>query len=202
MRYGCGQFGTNPVTEQQRLGEHIIIMANLWHIDGNSWVRRSLLSDGVAVSALRERPNSTLPARSQEGAPVWLRQYARADAPPIWVLLSGVTPHVWVNGQALSCGLRVLRDRDEILIPGLTRCYFSTEDPARVEPFPAGEGPVFCARCRQPIQPATPAVRCPACGHWCEQSEAKPCWTYGPTCPLCEQPTAFDTGLRWTPEEL
>ncbi len=57
----------------------------------------------------------------------------------------------------------VLRDRDEILIPGLTRCYFSTEEPARVEPFPAGEGPVFCARCRQPIQPATPAVRCPAC---------------------------------------
>ncbi len=177
-------------------------MAHMWQSDGPAWVRRPLAGNYAVLGAQPELPIRSAMALPPDRGPVLLGLYARGDSPPVWVLLSAAESRVWVNGQILSCGLCVLRDRDEIMIAGRSRFYFSTEELARMEPFPASEGPVYCARCRQPIQPGTPAVRCPACGHWCEQSETKPCWTYGPTCPLCEQPTAFDSGLRWTPEEL
>ncbi|MSU57211.1 MAG: hypothetical protein EXS35_03350 [Pedosphaera sp.] len=177
-------------------------MASLWQIDGTKWVRQPLSGSHAVLGAHPEMPVRTLAALAAADGPAVLGCYARGELPPLWALLGAAEAHVWVNGQPLAGGLRVLRDRDEILIAGRTRFYFSTEELAKVEPFTAGEHPVFCARCRQPIQSGTPAVRCPGCGHWCEQSEAKPCWTYGPTCPLCDQPTAFDTGLRWTPEEL
>ena len=144
-------------------------------------------------------PSASLPV---SGAVIALGCYERPGQTPLWALFGGAAPGVRINGRSLLAGIGVLRDRDEILIAGRARFYFSTEEFARVEPFPGGDGPVFCARCRQSIASGTPAVRCPACGHWCEQSDDKPCWTYAATCPMCEQPTAFETGLRWTPEEL
>ena len=177
-------------------------MAHIWQFGGSAWVRQPLTGKYFGLRASPEavvQPMAALPAG---GGAVALGRYESPEKTPLWVLFGKEASGVRLNGQSLLAGIAVLRDRDEILIGGRTRLYFSTEEHARIEPFPGAAEPVFCARCRQPIQAGTPAVRCPGCGHWCEQSEAKPCWTYGPMCPLCDQPTAFDTGLRWTPEEL
>lgn len=177
-------------------------MAHLWQLDGPMWQRLPLAGRYFGLGAPPERraqPATSLPfgeATAVIGCYEFPGQAAR------WILFEKSPSSVRLNGNPILAGIAVLKDRDEILLHGLTRLYFSTEEEARVETFPGGESPVFCARCRQAIPPGTPAVRCPACGHWCEQSELKPCWTYGPTCPLCEQATAFDAGLRWTPEEL
>lgn len=174
-------------------------MAYVWHQEQPGWVRVTLPEAGLASAG---RPTAEArPAAPDACGGVTLRRYGDAKS-VLWVLLSSGAEKVHVNGQPLLAGLCVLHDRDEILVGAETRLYYSTEELARVEPFHGSQGAVFCARCRQAIQPGTPAVRCPACGHWCEQSETKPCWTYGPTCPMCDQPSAFDTGLRWSPEEL
>ena len=177
-------------------------MAHIWQTDGTTRVRLPLAGNYFGLTAhiaTPVQPAATLPAG---GALATLGRYERAGQAPLWVLFGSAAGRLRVNGQSLLAGISVLHDRDEILIDGRIRFYFSTEETAKVEPFPACDGPVFCARCRQAISPATPAVRCPSCGHWCEQSEEKPCWIYGPTCPMCEQPTASDTGLRWIPDEL
>lgn len=116
-----------------------------------------------------------------------------------WVLVG--PPAVRVNGNPLDVGIRVLRDRDELLAGGV-RTFFSTEALAAVVPFPQSEMPTFCARCKLAIASGAPAVRCPQCGVWHHQSEELPCWTYAPRCALCDQPTALDAGFRWVPEEL
>ena len=178
------------------------IMAHLWRLDGTTWGRQPLDRKRVELNAQPDglvQNQASLPTGGEKAV---LGCYELHDQPPHWVLLVRASTGVRVNGQPLLGGIAVLKDRDEILLGGRTRVYFSTEEEAKVESFPGGERPVFCARCRQSIQPGTPAVRCPSCGHWSEQSESKPCWTYGPSCPLCDQPTAFDAGLRWTPEEL
>ena len=175
-------------------------MANVWQREDSGWVRRPL-SEALFTLVTRSRAARHPMASAEAGAPVMLRRCGDAKS-ALWVLISSGAEKVHVNGQPLLAGLCVLRDRDEIQIGAQSRFYYSTEELARVEPYPGGEGPVFCARCRQEIKAGSPAVRCPACGHWCEQSESKPCWTYGPACPMCDQPTDFDTGLRWTPEDL
>ena len=177
-------------------------MAHIWQMDKTAWVRHPLTGNYFALGAgpvSPVQPAATLPASDAAAA---LGCYESGEQTEHWILFSKEERGASVNGQPLLAGITVLRDRDEILLGGRTRLYFSTEELAKVEPFPGSDGPVFCSRCRQPVQPGTPAVLCPCCGHWCEQSETKPCWTYGPTCPLCEQPTAFDNGLRWTPETL
>jgi len=177
-------------------------MAHVWHFDGSSWMRHPLAGNYFRLGVNSVLPVEPAPVLPVDRTSAVVGRYEDAARSPQWVLLGNETCGVRINGQSLLAGLSVLRDRDEILIGGRSRLYFSTEQLAKVEPFPGGDDPAFCARCRQPIQPGAPAVRCPFCGHWCEQSEAKPCWTYGPTCPLCEQLTAFDAGLRWTPNEM
>jgi hypothetical protein len=120
----------------------------------------------------------------------------------LWLLMDAAPPRVRLNGASLITGIHVLQDRDEITIPGVGRMFFSTEVLARVEPYPGGERPAICPRCKRRIDTATPAVRCPQCGVWHHQSDELPCWTYSDTCALCSQPTALDAGYRWTPEAL
>ena len=175
-------------------------MANIWHLDGSVWTRLPLAGDFFALHAgqsIQLQPALGLPVRDEA---VGLGCYPQPAGDPLWVLFCAERAAIRVNGELLT-GIAVMRDRDEILLQGGTRLYFSTEETARVEPFPAGEVTSFCARCHKPLRPGTPAVRCPKCGHWCEQSD-KQCWTYGPTCPLCDQMTALDAELRWTPQDL
>ena len=116
-----------------------------------------------------------------------------------WVLLAAPSLGVRVNGRPVVAGIRVLRDHDEIVLGG-SRCFFSTERLARIESFPGADAAVICPRCKRPIQPATPAVRCPGCGTWHHQSDDLTCWSYTPTCALCEHVSALDAGFRWQPE--
>ena len=119
-----------------------------------------------------------------------------------WALLAWPEAGVRVNGKAVSIGIRLLRDRDEIRPAGRPPVYFSTERLAGVEQLPDGSEELFCARCRQRIEEGGEAVRCPACGIWLHESEELPCWTYASTCALCDQTTDLEAGFRWTPEDL
>lgn len=165
-------------------------------LDGD---RYTLTEGGLA---LREDSGNGDPA----GVHAPLLQRGGGPGPP-WVILAAAGCGVRVNGVPLVLGLRVLDHRDEILLPAATpgepcRFYFSTERLARVEPFPAPNGPATCARCKQPINPGDPAVQCPSCGVWHHQSEKWPCWTYSDRCARCDTPTDLDGDYRWTPEDM
>jgi hypothetical protein len=119
-----------------------------------------------------------------------------------WGILAPPQTRVRVNGDLLRLGIRLLRHRDEIRLPGHAPVYFSTERLAVVQAF-AGPEPMVCARCRSEIAREEPTVRCPNpnCGAWHHQG-GKPCWTYASACSLCDQATAMETGYRWTPDEI
>jgi hypothetical protein len=168
---------------------------------GNGWGALSLQGSYFILTADSLRPVRKSAAPNIQNGEVLLGRYVRPDGSESWVLRSANGTRVNVNGRPLYLGFRVLAHKDEIVLGGRVRLYFSGEQLARIEPFPGSEHPVFCARSKQPIAKGTPAVRCPGCGNWCEQSDQKPAWTYGPLCPCCEQPTALDTGYRWVPEE-
>jgi hypothetical protein len=131
------------------------------------------------------------------GAPAAVLRRHRGSAGESWVLLA--PPSVRVNGIAVDAGMRVLRDRDE-LVAGGERCFFSSELLAVVVPMPAAERAVICPRCLLEIVPGSPAVRCPRCSVWHHQTDEYPCWAYSPTCSLCQQPSALGAGFQWTPE--
>jgi hypothetical protein len=119
-----------------------------------------------------------------------------------WVLVT--TPEgshrVRVNGVPLRLPLRVLADRDELAIAGTTG-FFSTETLPAVAAF-QGDGPAACPRCKTRIAKGAASVRCPGCGTSYHQSDDRPCWVYGPTCPLCGRATALDQSYSWTPADL
>jgi hypothetical protein len=118
----------------------------------------------------------------------------------MWALIAGPETAARVNANLAVAGIAVLSDRDEIQVGGRPAIYFSTERLARVEEF-REEGNVCCGRCRQPIRKGDPAVRCPGCGIWYNQSAQFPCWTYAERCAFCSQFTALDAGFNWSPED-
>jgi hypothetical protein len=127
----------------------------------------------------------------------------RAGATERWVVLAAPYADLRVNGVPLAdIGMRVLADRDELTLAGVGSAFYSAESLAQVVPFPGGDRPIFCGRCREPIKPGAPAVQCPGkgCGIWYDQSEELPCFCYQPGCAYCGGPTALATGLLWVPE--
>lgn len=176
-------------------------MAQLWVQDeAGAWGAIAL---DPAISAPVGAPGLACGVRVPPlalGGAVLLRSRSAVDE--TWLLQSAPGDAVTVNSSPLYLGLRALRDRDEIRIAGGHRFYFSTERLAHIEPFPQIDHAVICARCKQAIQPGSPAVQCPQCGTWCHQSSELGCWTYGQNCPLCDQPTALDAGYRWSPGAL
>jgi hypothetical protein len=129
--------------------------------------------------------------------------------PEQWCALGRKRASIQVNGAPLLLGVRLLYDRDELVIradgaSAALHCFFSSEKLAEVLPYPGGDGPVRCPRCKQPIERNQMAVRCPnaACGVWHHEEARLRCWTYAATCALCDQPTQLNAGFRWTPEQL
>jgi hypothetical protein len=119
-----------------------------------------------------------------------------------WVLVGDES--IRVNGTPLTGGIRVLDHQDEIHIGEEAPVYFSADRPARVVPFPGGERPIRCPRCRQEIRPGDLAVQCGRCGIWHHECEEYRCWTYpqAETCAACRvQPNTLDEGPSWFPEE-
>jgi hypothetical protein len=164
-------------------------MAYLWIEDAEGWLAKGLAGDGLNLGALAAEAEHALLCRSA------------TNGTTNWSLMSAPCATVRVNGEQPPAGLRVLADRDEIRIADGKRFYFTTESLLHIEPFPGAERPVSCGRCRQPIETGAPAVRCPGCGVWYNQSAELPCFTYSETCAFCNQPTSLDAGFRWTPEE-
>jgi hypothetical protein len=148
-----------------------------------------------------ERDSGVAAERDDDAAALLLR--SRTDEGETWLVISATATGVALNGEPLHAGIRVLADRDELRITGLGRVFFSTEQLARVTPFPGADKSTFCPRCKQEIAPGSPAVRCPSstCQRWYHQSDEYPCWTYTEKC-LCGHPTALDAGFQWTPNEL
>jgi len=174
-------------------------MAHLWIQNGCGWDAVTLDSAqiGLAAFATRQAPEAAHAATAETGATL-----VRSDAggTKIWALIAPPSADIRVNSRPVRAGLCVLADRDEIRIGNQTR-YFSTETLAAVQPFPGLDRPVFCGRCRQQIEAGAPAVCCPNCGIWYNQSAEFPCWTYSSKCTFCGHPTALDAGFSWTPEE-
>lgn len=120
-----------------------------------------------------------------------------------WLILAEPHSGVRINGTVLASGIRVLRDRDEVLVGGTQRLFFSSERLPHAEPFPGIEQLIFCPRCKQEIAVETMAVKCPQCRAWHHQSEEFPCWLYSENCALCDQPTNLDdSNFQWTPKSL
>jgi hypothetical protein len=170
----------------------------------------------IDPAQLVEEP-SVRPERARRTEPqttsAWLTRHDDLGREERWILLAATHAGETVrcNGMPLTAGLRILRDRDEIRLPGCEPVYFSTERLCRVVPYPAHEKPVICPRCRQPL--AGTAVQCPNvhCGAWHHQSAELPCWTGYvdegrpfATCALCNRPTTLypEAEFVWTPEGL
>ena len=118
-----------------------------------------------------------------------------------WVAMVPAEIKLSHNGTWVQ-GMRVLAHADSLAAEAAAPVYFSTEDPARVEEFAGNEQPTICPRCKTPLEDRQLAVKCMRCGIYHHQTAEKPCWLYSTTCSCCEQPTALDTSLRWTPETL
>jgi hypothetical protein len=161
-------------------------MAHVWRNNGHDvgWTPTVLDGDGLAL-----------------GSSAALRRIDDVNG-AAWMLFAASSARVLVNGLPVSIGIVVLADRDEIRVPSEPPLYFSTETLAEVGPFPESCPRGFCPRCRQPIAPCSPAVRCPGCGLSHHASEDLACWTYSPQCAGCSHDTALDAGFRWTPEDL
>lgn len=180
-------------------------MAHLWYrSEQGEWKAGELPAGRVALG----RGPGRLAVRLSEAAPVLgpcLSPVSTASLNGLaWVLLTGPTEGVRVNGSALPSGIRVLRDRDEIRLAGGVRLYLSLEELARVMPFAGTEPPVYCPRCKLELKKGEASVRCPnpTCRITHHQSAELPCWTYTGGCTLCGHPTDLEAGFRWTPEDL
>ena len=171
-------------------------MAHLWLKRKNEWEPQKL--DGPSTDLAGVFPSRTSKLDSDARGEQIL--FTCGGGSHAWALVVPPDSHIRVNGRAPLAGICVLNNRDEIRTGEGVQCFFSTESLATVEPFPPQERQVYCGRCRQPIEAGSPAVRCPGCGVWYNQSAELPCWTYAAKCTLCGQTTALDAGFTWVPE--
>lgn len=177
-------------------------MAHLWvTTDANQWAVLPLEDEAFTLSTSPPMPVRRPLDEGEVLSGVALVRTRGADA-ITWVLIAGTGSGVSVNGLPLATGIRVVSDRDEIRVPGVSNVYFSTESLARVEAFPGSDQTLFCPRCKQEIEQWAAAVKCPACGVWHHQTEELNCWTYSEVCALCAHATGLSAGFQWTPEGL
>lgn len=172
-------------------------MAHLWIEDDGGWIACRLLGKKYSLDSLA---SAGRPLRIDPTAIAGTVLVRAGGATPAWAVIAPTEIEVRVSGAPVMAGIRTLSDRDEIRMRG-TRCFFSSESLPVVETFAGVGRPVFCGRCRQPIQAGASAVCCPGCGVWYDQSDELPCWTYADTCAFCSRATALDGGLQWTPQE-
>ena len=182
-------------------------MAHVWIQDESGWNAAKLGSTHFDLGSLcalvpTEVSSASGDAKPAPVADAGLARLVKVDetGAEVWALVTSPGSAVRVNGRSPTAGLCVLADRDEICVGISARCFFSTETLVIIAPFPGLERDVFCGRCRQRIEKGAPAVRCPGCGVWYNESPDLPCWTYAAKCVFCETRTALDAGFLWTPE--
>src|SRR5688572_30445711 len=122
-------------------------MAHLW-VKGtsNEWIIKPLACDYEMLYAnLRDRSYKHDERDPGEESVALMRVVGTNTE--VWILMAGRDADIRVNGSLAAGGLRVLCDRDEIVIRGERR-YFSTETLARIEPLPHLASPPTCPRCQ------------------------------------------------------
>lgn len=166
--------------------------------NSNDWPVLPLTNQALLLTGDSERPARLAGAADDTSAAARLVPVSASGSE--WALL-GDQRSARVNGEPLYLGIRALADKDEIQIaPGL-RCFFSTETPPRVAPFPGADRAVMCPRCRLEIEVGQFYATC-ACGtSFHEILGERPCFTYGP-CLACGRELTLDGVLLWTPEEV
>lgn len=155
----------------------------------------------VVTAGLPVMAPATVGAPPSDGALLLCTERGREDARASWAVLCGEKAELYVNGELVRIGFRELRHKDEVRLGGGAAVYFSTEETARVVSYARDDAP-RCPRCAQAIDKGDRSVRCPGCGVVFHELEERRCWTYAETCALCDQPTALDGVLRWSPEDL
>jgi len=125
----------------------------------------------------------------------------RVAGPNRWAALVAGDAAFRHNGIAVAAGLRILEHRDALALDAGGSLFFTTEELAHIESFGEAE-PVSCPRCRSDVQQGDAIVRCPSCRVVHHETAERNCWSYSDACACCAQATAFNTGLRWTPEDL
>jgi hypothetical protein len=179
-------------------------VSHLWVKDGDgAWIDHPLDADFVTMSPAAPAPLLAREVQSRGSGPVLARARG-AHGIERWVLLDANANRLRVNGAPMRIGARVLADRDAIALGDGCTVFFSSERLAQAVPFPGENDRTCCIRCKLPLEPGTPAVRCPApeCGFWHHQCDDTPCWTYTESCAGCGHPTALDSGFQWSPAEL
>jgi hypothetical protein len=121
-----------------------------------------------------------------------------------WTLLSPKHRTTRVNGTPVTAAVRVLKDQDAIAVTGGETLFFSAEKVVQILPYTGNDESICCIRCKLPLRPGTPTVRCPnpECGFVHHETNDRPCWTYAEGCAACGYPTDLEAGLQWSPEEL
>ena len=147
-------------------------MAHLWIQGPGGWDAQRLDGSGfdLAAAQFHSAPRDEPTAPGKPGAAL---VRAEAGGSKVWALIVSANSNSRVNSRLLPAGLCVLADRDEIRFGGEVQ-YFSIETLAAAVDFPGADRPVFCGRCRQQIDAGTPAVCCPGCGIWYNQSGELP----------------------------
>ena len=174
-------------------------MAHIW-FRGDEGIWSAMPLDGYAIDVSAHPPRVLAEGfRLGEDAQAAVIRTEAGDT-PVWALLVAAEGGARVNGFAPVAGVRVLEDRDEIRAASFAPLFFSTETPAHVEEFVAGERAIYCGRCRQAVRNGELSVRCPQCNIAYHETDELPCWTYAPTCGFCRQATPLDAGFEWTPE--
>jgi hypothetical protein len=178
-------------------------MSHFWLANASGgWGIHSLAGESCLAASAGPNASFSPPAAGPGLDEIRIVPPDAAGGSAAWALLAGLEVSVRVNGLPLVLGIHALRDRDEISLAG-QRYFFSTEELALVTPFPGLAQPACCPRCKQKVEVGEPAVACPHCRAWHHQSDEFPCWTYEPTCALCQlQSTALDAGYSWTPDTL
>jgi hypothetical protein len=189
--------------------------AHLWiQDDHGTWTALHLEGSGWWIEADPATPGRPRPSRtpSSDRAPAaFVTESHGPDGNSVWVLMTRPAPAVRVNATPVPTGLRTLTDRDELRVAGMTPMYFSTERLPSVEILQGtADDPGICPRCRLPLIPNRPVVRCPGCDLTYHEEETAPndeeerrnCWTYRPVCQSCDHPTNPQAGYRWTPADM
>ena len=171
-------------------------MACVWYSKQGMWAQSKL--DCATVLGIRVEDGEVLPGNPAGAA---LRVVPFSESHTVRYLLLGVHADIRVNGNPFL-GVRVLKDRDEICVPGALPFFFSEREPAQVlRELPEGLS-VTCPSCGDLV--FAPAAECPACGALYHESEDRPCWSSGSTCMTygCDQPTQMERAFSWTPLDL
>ncbi len=121
-----------------------------------------------------------------------------------WLLITGETASVWVDGTPQNLGIYHLADGQEVLVKGAGAVVLTTEKTPEKTTLPVDQADVICPRCKTEIDPGSDAVQCPTCDIWHHERDDLPCWTYEHSthCAMCAQPTDLDGGLQRIPEGL